>query len=101
MFAVLLLIYTVGRASNIELFRECQKHLNTTAGVINTLDLITASNYILVKFFEYNESLSAGFSLGSNKLYLFYCFHAFLHLMQVYGNNNLTRRSLQSAPWNV
>ena len=112
-FAVLFLSYTFSRASNIEMFREGQKHLNTTAGVINTLALITASYfvvkavnairvgntrvcirwlivsvftasiYILVKFFEYKESFSAGFSLGSNKFYFFYFFLTFFHLMHV------------------
>lgn len=112
-FAALFLTYAFSRAGNVEMFHEGQKHLNTTAGVINTLVLITASYfvvkavsavrsgnskvcvrwllissatasiYIIVKSFEYTETFSAGFSMGSNKFYFFYYFLTFFHLMHV------------------
>lgn len=112
-FGILFIAFNVTRATRPELFLEGFHHLNRTAGLINTIALITSSYfvinavlsvrhdklkqagywlwaalaagmvYVLVKLFEYSESFSAGYKLSTNTFYMFYYFLTFFHLAHV------------------
>ncbi|MFC3150377.1 cytochrome c oxidase subunit 3 [Litoribrevibacter euphylliae] len=112
-FSIFFVAYAFVRLNNLEMFEEGFQHLNRTAGVINTLALITSSYfvvravmeihngkdqscsrwlnwalvcgavYVVVKLWEYSETLDAGFSIHTNTFYMFYFFLTFFHFAHV------------------
>lgn len=112
-FSIFFVAYAFVRLNNLEMFQEGFHHLNRTAGVINTLALITSSYfvvravmeahqgnqtgcsrwlnwalvcgavYVVVKLWEYSETLDAGFSIHTNTFYMFYFFLTFFHFAHV------------------
>lgn len=112
-FGIFFLAYAFTRQNNVELFNTYQQHLNSTAGLINTLALLTSSFFvvravaaikaddvrrcvhwllggialgglfIVVKLFEYEVHISQGISLSTNKFYMFYLSLTFFHFMHV------------------
>lgn len=112
-FGVLFVAYAFARANDVALFNESQLTLNLTAGVINTLVLITSSYcvvrgvsaikqgsskqcayflmgafllggvFICVKMWEFNAKFSAGITLSTNNFYMFYLSLTFFHFMHV------------------
>jgi len=112
-FGILFIAYAITKNLNPEIFAEGHAHLNRLAGLINTGALITssyfvvravgaiklnrrkacgtqlllalaaASIYVLVKLFEYYQSISAGFDLSTNTFYTFYYLLTFFHFAHV------------------
>jgi len=112
-FAVLFVVYAMARRNNIELFNLYQLQLDRTAGLANTLVLITSSYFVvravaairegramlcsrwlwaafflgalflLIKGAEYHHHFSMGVSLRSNDFYLFYISLTVFHFMHV------------------
>ncbi|OOZ42214.1 cytochrome-c oxidase [Solemya pervernicosa gill symbiont] len=112
-FGVFFLAYAFTRQSNIELFNTYQQQLNQSAGLINTLALITSSYFVVravaairegsaqhcsrwllaaiamggvfiaVKVFEYAHHISEGINLSTNTFYMFYLSLTFFHFMHV------------------
>lgn len=112
-FGVLFVAYAFTRAGNVEMFNASQLTLNTVAGAVNTLVLITSSYFVMrgvtaikhdlsascarwltgatllggifivVKLTEFAEKFSAGISLSTNAFYMFYLALTFFHFMHV------------------
>ena len=112
-FAVLFMVYAFVRRNNIELFNLHQLQLDRTAGLANTITLITSSYFVvravaairegrtqlcsrwlwaafflgalflLIKGFEYQHHFSMGVNLRTNSFYLFYISLTFFHFMHV------------------
>lgn len=112
-FGVLFVAYAFTRAHNVELFNESQLTLNRTAGVINTLVLITSSYFVVqgvyaikrglsapcvywlsgafllggvfvaIKMVEFHDKFVAGITLSTNTFYMFYLALTFFHFMHV------------------
>ena len=112
-FAVFFAAYAFARAKNVELFNESQLSLDRTAGLINTVLLITGSwcvarsvqsakhdavpaatrwmaasmlcgaGFLGVKIVEYAAKFGAGISLSTNTFYMFYISLTFFHFMHV------------------
>lgn len=112
-FAVLFLVYAFARRHHLELFNLHQLQLDRTAGLANTLVLITSSYFVvravaairrgsahlcsrwlwaaialgalflLIKGLEYQHHFSMGVTLRSNSFYLFYICLTFFHFMHV------------------
>ncbi len=112
-FGVLFIVYAFARRNNIELFDLYQLTLDQTAGVINTVTLITSSYFVvravaaikqgaslqcsrwlwaaialggvflLVKGLEYQHHFSQGTGLSTNLFYTFYIALTFFHFMHV------------------
>ena len=112
-FALLFVVYAFTRRYHLELFDLYQQQLNQTAGLINTLTLITssyfvvravnaikqgksqrcsqwlwaaialASLFLVVKGWEYQHHFSQGIGLSTNLFYTFYIAMTFFHFMHV------------------
>lgn len=112
-FALLFIVYAFTRRYNLELFDLYQQQLNRTAGLINTLTLITSSYFVvravsaikhgnartcsrwlwaaialggvflLVKVMEYQHHFSQGIGLSTNMFYTLYIAMTFFHFMHV------------------
>lgn len=112
-FGVLFVAYAFSRAGDVDLYNASQQTLNRTAGLINTLLLISSSyfvacavkaiksglsrhcanwlcgafllggTFVAIKLFEFNEKFDAGISLSTNTFYMFYLSLTFFHLMHV------------------
>lgn len=112
-FAVLFMVYAFARRNNIELFNLHQLQLDRTAGLANTITLITSSYFVVravaairegraqlcsrwlwaafslgalflvIKGFEYQHHFSLGVTLRTNSFYLFYISLTFFHFMHV------------------
>lgn len=112
-FGLLFAVYAFARRYNLELFDLHQQHLNRTAGLVNTVTLITSSYFvvravaaikqgdakrcsrwlwsanalgllfILVKGVEYQHHFSQGIGLSTNLFYTFYIGMTFFHFMHV------------------
>jgi nitric oxide reductase NorE protein len=112
-FGLLFLVYAWTRRHNIDLFNLHQLELNRTAGLINTLALLTSSFFvvraverikvgdsvsckrwlgaamgmgvvfIVVKSWEYAQHFSHGVSLSTNTFYTFYIALTVFHFMHV------------------
>lgn len=112
-FGVLFVAYAFTRAGNVELFNASQQTLNTMAGAVNTLVLITSSYFIvqgvtaikrdlsvscarwltgatllgavfvLIKLTEFAEKFADGVTLSTNTFYMFYLALTFFHFMHV------------------
>jgi nitric oxide reductase NorE protein len=112
-FGVFFVAYAFARARDVALFNSMQATLDSDAGALNTVLLITASwfvaravaaiaenrraasagfllygilcgvGFIVVKLFEYQAKLSLGVNLTTNSFYMFYLSLTFFHFMHV------------------
>lgn len=112
-FLALFAAYAVTRLKHLELFNEMQQTLDSTAGMINTLLLITGSwavaravaaiksnhasasanwlmlaigsgvGFLIVKYFEYGVKFAAGITLETNLFYTFYISLTMFHALHV------------------
>ena len=112
-FGVFFLTYAVVRSNNIELFNESQLLLDRTAGLINTIVLITSSYFVVravhaiqkgrqapcifwlnmsiatgmififIKIFEFYTKFGEGINLSTNTFYTYYLSMTFFHFMHV------------------
>ena len=112
-FGVLFVVYAFTRRSNIELFNLYQLQLDQTAGLINTITLLTSSFFVvravtaikngdaqrcfhwllggmglgllflIVKGMEYQHHFGQGIGLSTNLFYTFYIALTFFHFMHV------------------
>jgi nitric oxide reductase NorE protein len=112
-FGLLFVVYAFTRRYNIELFDLYQLKLDRTAGLINTVTLISSSYFVVravaaikqgnaktcsrwllaaialgvlflvVKSLEYQHHFSQGISLSTNLFYTFYIGLTFFHFMHV------------------
>jgi nitric oxide reductase NorE protein len=112
-FALFFLAYAFARHYNIELFNTYQETLDKTAGLINTIALLTSSLFVamsvhfmqknakrktifwlymailmgfvflFVKGVEYSHIFGQGISLSTNLFYMFYISLTFFHFMHV------------------
>ncbi len=112
-FLVLFAAYAFARLKHLALFNEMQLTLDSRAGMLNTLLLITGSwcvarsvaaiqldekvksarwllfgilsgaGFLLVKVFEYSAKFAAGVNLATNTFYMFYLSLTFFHFMHV------------------
>lgn len=112
-FGVFFAAYAFTRLNHVELFNTYQQQLDTRAGLVNTLALITSSYFVVrgviavrdgrplhcarwlwlavalgglfvvVKLFEFGVHIDAGVSLTTNIFYMFYLSLTFFHFMHV------------------
>ena len=112
-FGILFIAYAITRQNHPDIFAEGYLHLNRTAGLINTIALISASFfvaraslflrwensqltqrnliygvlcalvYLLVKLVEYKEAFTAGYDLTTNIFYTFYFLLTIFHFAHV------------------
>jgi nitric oxide reductase NorE protein len=112
-FFVLFATYAVTRLRHLELFNAMQLTLDSNAGMLNTLLLITGSwcvaravaaikrnhapqsarwllvamltgvGFLIVKYFEYGAKFAAGINLETNLFYTFYISLTMFHAMHV------------------
>lgn len=112
-FFVLFAVYAFTRLKHLKLFNEMQHTLDSDAGMINTLLLITGSwcvaravaaikrnhcrasahwllaailtgvGFLIVKYFEYGAKFSAGINLDTNLFFTFYIALTAFHAMHV------------------
>ena len=112
-FGIFFLVYVGSRTNNLELFNLSQLQLHQTAGVINTMLLITSSYFVAigvqsikqgnidktgmmlllsiilgfsfvgVKVWEYSQIFGAGIHLSTNTFYTYYISLTFFHFMHV------------------
>ncbi len=112
-FGILFIAFSITKYNNPEVFAAGYENLNITAGLINTLALITSSYfvmlaceylkfhrfkqsayslgfaliaalvYIIVKMTEYQHAFSIGLDLNTNIFYTFYFFLTMFHFAHV------------------
>ncbi|MBT3310075.1 MAG: cytochrome c oxidase subunit 3 family protein [Gammaproteobacteria bacterium] len=112
-FAVFFISYAVTRSNHVELFNHSQLLLDRTAGMINTVVLITSSWFVVnavhaikaghvkqctrwlqgaigmgaiflvIKMFEFTTKHAEGINLSTNAFYMFYLSLTFFHFMHV------------------
>lgn len=112
-FALLFILFAVTRARYPDMFSAGQANIDTSAGLWNTLALLSSSYfvalaqqglrqgrrlavvlsllsalacaavYLLIKGFEYQHLQSLGFGLGSNDFYFFYFGLTGFHMLHV------------------
>jgi len=112
-FFALFAAYAFTRLTHLELFNAMQRTLDSTAGMINTLLLITGSwavaravaaikanrvrasshwlllalacggGFLIVKYFEYGAKFAAGITLETNLFYTFYLALTMFHALHV------------------
>lgn len=112
-FGLLFVVYAFTRRHNLELFNLYQLQLDRTAGLANTLTLITSSYFVVlavsaikrqqaqwcsrwlwmafglglvflvIKGFEYHHHFSQGIGLSTNLFFTFYISLTFFHFMHV------------------
>ena len=112
-FGVLFLGYAFARSGQVELFDAGQATLNRTAGLINTVALITGSYFVVraltairagrrsacsawlgaaiasggvfvvVKLMEFGDKFAAGITLSTDTFYMFYLLLTGFHFMHV------------------
>ena len=112
-FFALFVVYAFTRLRHLELFNEMQRTLDSDAGMINTLLLITGSwcvaravaaiksnhapssarwllaaigsgvGFLIVKYVEYGAKFAAGISLDTNLFYTFYLSLTMFHALHV------------------
>lgn len=113
LFMIIFGSYFYERAKNPEIFTQSQSSLSVSAGIFNTLILLTSSWFIVLairsltrlnrracmafilltlacsfafsisKFLEYKEKLSAGITMLTNDFFMFYYMITGLHFMHV------------------
>ncbi|MBT7307221.1 MAG: cytochrome c oxidase subunit 3 family protein [Gammaproteobacteria bacterium] len=112
-FAIFFISYAVTRSNHVELFNESQQLLNRTAGMANTVALITSSWFVVnavhaikagrellsarwlggalvmgglflaIKIFEFYTKSVEGITLSTNTFYMFYLSLTFFHFLHV------------------
>ncbi len=112
-FGVFFISYAVARSHNIELFNESQLLLDRTAGMVNTVVLITSSWFVInavhatradntshsarwlggallmgaaflaIKIYEFAIKIDEGISLSTNTFYMFYLSLTYFHFLHV------------------
>ncbi len=112
-FGVFFISYAVTRSNHVELFNQSQQLLDKTAGMINTVVLITSSWFVVnavhairagdqnrsarwlqgaiasgsiflvIKSFEFYTKATQGITLSTNTFYMFYLSLTFFHFMHV------------------
>lgn len=112
-FGIFFIVYVFVRSNNLELFNASQLELHQTAGVINTMILITSSYFVAmgvqyiklgdvkrtgimlllallmgftflsVKIWEYSQIFGAGIHMSTNTFYTFYISLTVFHFMHV------------------
>ncbi len=112
-FGIFFISYAITRSNHIALFNESQLLLDQTAGMINTVVLITSSWFVvnavhaikkgqelhcirwlqgaiglgtlflLIKMFEFYTKSVEGITLSTNTFYMFYLSLTFFHFMHV------------------
>ncbi len=112
-FGVFFISYAITRSNHVELFNQSQLLLNQTAGMINTVVLITSSWFVvnavhaikvnavdrcvrwlqasigmgliflIIKTFEFYTKSAEGITLSSNTFYMFYLSLTFFHYLHV------------------
>ncbi|WP_196137883.1 cytochrome c oxidase subunit 3 family protein [Aliikangiella sp. G2MR2-5] len=112
-FGILFIAYAISRVNHPDIFADGYQHLNRTAGLVNTIALITASYFVVlaghfiklqqskpaaysllaaivasllyvgVKLFEYETAFSAGYDLDTNVFYTFYFLLTMFHFAHV------------------
>ncbi len=112
-FALMFLVYFIARVHYPEIFNQGPLQLNTTAGVLNTLALLTSSYfvakamgavrmgritqairwlwgtiaaavfYLLVKAWEYSWNTDQGIEVGTNVFFTVYYYMTFNHFLHV------------------
>ncbi|HIJ23964.1 MAG: cytochrome c oxidase subunit 3 family protein [Gammaproteobacteria bacterium] len=112
-FGIFFISYAVTRSNNIELFNESQLLLDRTAGMANTVVLITSSwfvvnavhaikagkealcarwlsgaillggLFVMIKLFEFYSKSVEGITLSTNAFYMFYLSLTFFHFLHV------------------
>lgn len=119
MFGAFFIAYIINRAWEIELFNTSQLVLHRELGVLNTVFLITSSwlvassvraarqnrlkdvprylsgavalgiAFMIVKYFEYSDSLGAGYTMTTNNFYMFYYCLTGIHLLHVIAGTTI------------
>ncbi|MEJ2591289.1 MAG: cytochrome c oxidase subunit 3 family protein [Candidatus Thiodiazotropha sp.] len=112
-FAIMFIVYFIAKVHNPEIFAGGPLRLNTVAGVLNTLVLISSSyfvakamidiragriarclrwlwmsvgagcTYLVIKFFEYRWNGAHGISTDTNLFFTVYYYTTFNHLLHV------------------
>jgi nitric oxide reductase NorE protein len=112
-FSVMFLSFMIARRDDREQFHASAGHLNQTAGLINTVLLLTSSWFVaravhaarggsgrtaavnfrlailcalgfaIVKVFEYSEKIRAGIVINTNDFYMYYYVLTGIHFMHV------------------
>jgi len=112
-FALMFIVYFIAKVHNPELFANGPLRLNTLAGVMNTLILLSSSyfvvkamialrqgqigsclrwlwmavaagcTYLVIKFFEYRWNAAHGLSTDTNLFFTVYYYTTFNHLLHV------------------
>jgi cytochrome c oxidase subunit 3 len=112
-FALMFIVYFIAKVHNPELFDQGPMRLNTTAGTLNTLALLSSSffvaramrairmdqiqacqrwlwmaiaaavAYLLIKFWEYHWNTSQGLGVDTNLFFGVYYYTTFNHLLHV------------------
>lgn len=113
-FAIFFAIYALQKMGNRDLYTQFQDILSPSMGLVNTLVLLTSSWFVAaaiklfrmnrielakrylcaavicgalfstIKFFEYQKSIAAGYTLLTNDFFTFYYLLTGLHLMHVW-----------------
>jgi nitric oxide reductase NorE protein len=112
-FALFFVVFVYYRALDVPLYNQSQATLNQAYGAVNTFLMLSSSwfvalaihaardnlptltrrfivlgaacaaGFVLVKFFEYSEKISAGHFITSNDFYMYYYMLTGIHLMHV------------------
>lgn len=112
-FALMFIVYFIAKVHNPEVFANGPMRLNTLAGVLNTLILLSSSyfvvkaimairlgrvgsclrwlwmavaagsSYLLIKFFEYRWNAAQGLSTDTDLFFTVYYYTTFNHLLHV------------------
>ena len=112
-FALMFIVYFLAKVHNPEVFGEGPSRLNTTAGVLNTLVLLSSSYfvikalqairvgkiihctrwlwmaimaggvYLVIKYFEYEWNTSQGLATDTDVFFTVYYYTTFNHLLHV------------------
>lgn len=113
MFSLLFYLFLHYRAADPLLFTASQAHLNQTLGLVNTILMLTSSwlvasgvqaarrgearvvrhcfrlaimcgaAFLVVKYFEYGEKISAGQNMWSNDFFMLYFCYTGIHMIHV------------------
>ncbi|MCC2658239.1 MAG: cytochrome c oxidase subunit 3 family protein [Panacagrimonas sp.] len=113
LFSVLFIVFLTMRAEQLPLFEQGRAQLNQGWGLVNTLLMLSSSwfvatairaarlqlagvvarcfgaalacgaGFVVVKFFEYGEKISAGLTLTTNDFFMLYFIYTGIHLIHV------------------
>ncbi len=112
-FGLFFVVFVYSRALDVPLYTQSQATLNQAYGAVNTFLMLTSSwfvalaihaardnlakitgrfivlagacgfAFVVVKFFEYGEKISAGYFITSDDFYMYYYMLTGIHLMHV------------------